>query len=101
MLHDLEASRVATADVVSLLEDALSERQWWVEQWPEGKPYVAGLVAQDVQDALLERVGRWPLCPGCSDDDTHALYIQPELGGPDPAWVCERSGTTVAPLGKL
>lgn len=101
VLHDLQASRVATADVVSLLEDALSERQWWIQQWPEGRPYVAGLVAQDVQDALLERVGRWPLCTGCPDDDSHALYIQPELGGPDPAWVCERSGATVAPLGKL
>jgi hypothetical protein len=33
--------------------------------------------------------------------DPHALYIHPELGGPDPRWVCENSGITVAPLGSL
>ncbi len=29
------------------------------------------------------------------------LYIHPELGGPDPMWVCENSAIAVAPLGKL
>lgn len=101
VMRDLEATGVATAEVVSLLEDAVSERRWWAEQWPAGAVYVEGLVAQDVQDALLEKVGRWPLCTGCADDDTHPLYIHPELGGPDPHWVCEHSGSVIAPLGAL
>ena len=53
-----------------------------------------------MQDALLETVGRWPLCLGCPGPE-HALYIQPDLGGPDPVWVCEETGQTVAPLGLL
>ena len=101
VLADLEARRAADADAVSALEDALEQRRWWAEQWPEGSVYVAGLVAQDVQDALLEKVGRWPLCLACGDAPEHPLYIQPDLGGPDPVWVCEESGTEVAPLGRL
>lgn len=100
VLHDLEATGVASADVVSLLEDALIERRWWAEQWPQGRVYVDGLVAQDIQDALLDRAGRWPLCPRC-EDATHALHIHPELGGPEPSWVCEQSGTVIAALGEL
>lgn len=100
VLHDLQATRVAGAEVVNLLEDAVSTRRWWLDHWPEGTAYVAGLIAQDVQDALLETTGRWPLCPEC-DGQTHAVYIHPELGGPDPVWVCEESGATVAPLGRL
>ena len=87
--------------MVDLLEDAVTTRSWWVQQWPDGALYVAGLVAQDVQDALLERVGRWPLCSVCDGPLPHAVYIHPELGGPDPVWVCEQSGATVAPLGEL
>lgn len=102
VLADLGARRQATAAAVSALEDACSSRQWWAEQWPQGEVYVAGLVAQDVQDALLETVGRWPLCLGCAEDaPEHALYIQPDLGGPDPVWVCEETGEAVAPLGSL
>ena len=67
VLADLVAGEVAEAEVVSLVEDAVAHRRWWVEQWPEGVAFVAGLVAQDVQDALLERYGRWPLCPVCTD----------------------------------
>ncbi len=100
VLADLEASGHATAEAVSALEDAVSQRTWWAEQWPQGAPYVAGLVAQDVQDALLETTGRWPLCILC-DGAEHALYIQPDLGGPDPVWFCEETGTAVAPLGQL
>lgn len=100
VLHDLQSTRVADPGVVDLLEDAVTTRSWWVEQWPDGVQYVAGLVAQDVQDALLERLGRWPLCQAC-DGAAHAVYIHPELGGPDPVWVCEVSGTTIAPLGRL
>jgi hypothetical protein len=101
VLHDLEATRAVDAETVSALEEAVSTRRWWVSQWEEGRQYVAGLVAQDVQDALLERLGRWPLCRACDQLDGHALYIHPELGGPDPTWVCETSGIHVAPLGGL
>lgn len=101
VLADLEASGLASASSVSALEDAVEERRWWAAQWPEGHVYVAGLVAQDVQDALYDRVGRWPLCPQCPDLPEHSLYICPELGGPDPRWVCEESGTEIAELGRL
>ncbi|WP_344007972.1 hypothetical protein [Nocardioides lentus] len=101
VLADLEARRMADPFAVSALEDAVASRRWWVEQWPEGAAYVAGLVAQDVQDALLDDVGRWPVCEGCDDAPTHPLHISPELGGPDPVWVCEETGSVVAALGGL
>ncbi|HYH34076.1 MAG TPA: hypothetical protein VD814_02875 [Nocardioides sp.] len=101
VLADLEARRQATAPLVSVLEDAVAARRWWAEQWPEGEMYVAGLVAQDVQDAVLDAGDRWPLCLACEDAPAHALHIQPDLGGPDPVWVCEESGTPVAELGRL
>jgi hypothetical protein len=100
VLADLEARHRATPEAVSALEDAMSQRTWWAEQWPEGEQYVAGLVAQDVQDALFETMGRWPVCVTC-DGPEHSLYIQPDLGGPDPMLVCEESGQAVAPLGHL
>jgi hypothetical protein len=101
VLADLEARHQANAVAVSALEDACASRQWWAEQWPEGAAYVAGLVAQDVQDALFEKVGRWPMCLECDDGPAHSLYIQPDLGGPDPVWVCEETGEIAAPLGFL
>jgi hypothetical protein len=101
VLHDLEATSAADATSVSALEASVTTRRWWASQWEEGKQYVAGLIAQDVQDAMLEQVGRWPLCRSCDGADPHALYIHPELGGPDPVWVCEHSGAPVAPLGGL
>lgn len=101
VLADLAAGDVSRADIVSIVEDAVAHRRWWVEQWPEGAPYVAGLVAQDVQDELLERYGRWPLCPVCVDGgDPHALEVAPELGA-DPHWVCGEVAVTVAPVGSL
>ena len=102
VLADLQARHHADAAAVSALEDAVAQRKWWAEQWPEGEVYIAGLVAQDVQDALFETVGRWPLCQDCGDHvPVHTLYIQPDLGGPDPVWVCEESGDVIAPLGGL
>ncbi|WP_372729628.1 hypothetical protein [Nocardioides sp.] len=101
VLADLEARQHATPAAVSALETAVSDRQWWAEQWPDGVIYVAGLVAQDVQDALLSTAGRWPLCLDCQEGPAHALYIQPDLGGPDPVWVCEETGQAVAELGRL
>jgi hypothetical protein len=100
VLADLTAADVAQADVVSLVEDAVAHRRWWVEQWPEGVGYVAGLIAQDVQDALLDRYGRWPVCPVCTEADPHALEIEPELGR-DPHWVCSEAGVVVAAVGGL
>ncbi|MFI5978015.1 hypothetical protein [Streptomyces sp. NPDC051452] len=100
VLADLVAGEVAEADVVSLVEASVTRRRWWVQQWPDGAAYVAGLVAQDVQDALLERYGRWPLCPVCRTGDPHALDVEPELG-PDPHWVCHKAGVKVAAVGSL
>jgi hypothetical protein len=100
VLADLAAGDIARPDVVSLVEQSVSHRRWWVEQWPEGVAYVAGLVAQDVQDALLERYGRWPLCPVCAAAEPHALEVEPELGA-DPHWVCGQAGIAVAPVGGL
>ncbi|MFJ4756067.1 MULTISPECIES: hypothetical protein [unclassified Streptomyces] len=100
VLADLAADEVAESDVVSLVEQSVAERRWWVEQWPEGAAYVAGLVAQDVQDALLDRHGRWPLCRVCGTGEPHALDVEPELG-PDPHWVCHKAGVKVAQVGSL
>ncbi|WP_256961059.1 hypothetical protein, partial [Streptomyces scabiei] len=87
VLADLVAGKVAEADVVSMVEDSVVQRRWWVEQWPDGVAYVGGLVAQDVQDALLERYGRWPVRraqrPHRGDPHprlvAHPLRIGPEL----------------------
>ncbi|WNI16035.1 hypothetical protein [Actinacidiphila sp. ITFR-21] len=98
VLADLDARGVAGAEVVSALEEALSRRRWWVGQWPEGAAYVAGLLAQDVQEALMETHGRWPLCAAC--EEPHALSVEPELGA-DPHWVCEARGEAVAAVGEL
>jgi hypothetical protein len=100
VLHDMEKTGVADAEAVSLLEEAVAQRAWWLEQWPDGRAFVVGLIAQDVQDALLEAAGRWPLCTTC-EQSTHALYVDPDLGGPDPTWVCEQAGVVVAPVGSL
>jgi hypothetical protein len=99
VLHDLETTGVADAATVSALESALADRGWWLEQWAEGRDFVVGLVAQDVQDALLETNGRWPLCRACDELEPHALYVHPDLGGPEPTWVCEAAGIEVAPVG--
>ncbi len=101
VLHDLAARGLDTADAVDVLEDAVTERRWWVEQWPDGESFVAGQVAQDVQDRLLDGgVGRWPRCTACDETEPHALRIEPDLG-PDPRWMCAESGIVVAPLGGL
>ena len=101
VLADLEARRQATAPAVSLLEDAVESRRWWAQQWAESEIYVAGLVAHDVQDQLFDQGSRWPVCRECGRAEEHSLHIQPDLGGPDPVWVCEESGREVAELGRL
>ena len=100
VLHDLAARGFDDAVMVSLLEDAVAGRQWWLDQWPDGAEHIAGLVAQDVQDRLADSGVRWPRCTACDDLHDHELRIEPELG-PDPQWVCERAGISVAPLGRL
>ena len=105
VLHDLAAYGMDTAAAVSVVDEVLTSRRWWVEQWPQGAAYVACLVAQDVQEGLLDGVGRWPLC--CRDHDDprvaatpHELRVTPDLGE-DPHWMCEEDGTVVASVGSL
>jgi hypothetical protein len=101
VLHDLQACGAADATVVSMVEDIVAHRRWWVEQWPEGAAYVAGQIAQDVQDRLADGLGRWPACPLHDwESESHELRISPDLG-PEPHWVCETEGIVVAPLGNL
>ncbi len=102
VLSDLRARGMEDVAAVSALEEAMAQRRWWAEQWPEGQPYVAGLVAQDVQDALLDGGRRWPECRRCpAEAPLHTLSIEPDLGGPDPVWVCDEAGAEVAALGGL
>jgi hypothetical protein len=80
-----------------LVEAAVDSRRWWVEQWPEGAEHVLCLLAQDVQEAVHATDPLWPLCPEHLD---HPLFVEPELG-PDPFWVCHRTGLPVAAVGSL
>lgn len=101
VLEDLSATDVAGPAVVSLVEQAVTHRRWWVEQWPDGAVFLPGLVAQDVQDALLEEYGRWPLCPLHADEgDPHPLSVQPEVGE-DPHWVCGQQDQVISAVGQL
>ena len=104
VLHDLAARGLDNAATVSVVDEVLTARRWWVDQWPDGAPFVACLVAQDVQEALLEQVGRWPLCTTTHDPDDepaeHELRVSPDLGEV-PHWVCEEVGVVVAPVGAL
>jgi hypothetical protein len=101
VLHDLTARSLDSADVVDVLEDVVTERRWWVGEWPDGGSFVAGQVAQDVQDRLLDAgFGHWRRCVACDETDIHELHIEPELG-PEPRWRCNKSGIVVAALGEL
>lgn len=104
VLRDLGADGWHDAAVVDMVEDAVAARRWWVQQWPAGAAYVGGLVAQDVQEAMLAGLGRWPSGPlhngEFAEPPPHQLHVQPELG-PDPRWVCEQQRAVVAPLGRL
>jgi hypothetical protein len=102
VVHDLAARAMDNAETVSIVDEVLAARRWWVEQWPEGSAYVACLVAQDVQEALEEHVGRWPLCglDHGPDESPHELRVTPDLGD-DPHWMCEEDGCVVAPVGRL
>ena len=102
VLADLQARQHATATASVRARGRRRPAQVVGGAVAGGREYIAGLVAQDVQDALFESVGRWPLCLDCGERaPQHMLHIQPDLGGPDPVWVCEESGDVVAPLGSL
>jgi len=101
VVHDLAVRGADTAPHVDAVDTAVRERRWWLEAWPAGAEHVAGQVAQDVQEALLEGHGvRWPRCTVCDDTEPHELHVLPDLG-PDPHWVCEASGLDGGPLGRL
>ena len=96
--HDLERTGRCRGRALRALAGALEQRSWWVAQWPEGAEHVLGLVAQDVQEALHESLDpQWPRCPEHRD---HPLFVEPDLG-PDPFWVCHRTGLPVAQVGCL
>jgi hypothetical protein len=82
----------------ALVDAAVDARRWWLEQWPDGGEYVLCLLAQDVQEAVHAGPDpEWPLCP---EHRNHALFVEPDLG-PDPFWVCHRTGLPVAAVGSL
>ena len=81
-----------------LVAEAAEARQWWLQEWPDGAAYILCLLAQDVQEAVQAAADPdWPLCPEHGD---HMLLVEPDLG-PDPFWVCHRTGLPVAPVGSL
>ncbi len=101
VLHDLTSRGLAEAAYVDVLDQVISQRTWWLHEWPDGAAYVTGQVAQDLQERLHDEVGvRWPRCAACDDLDEHELRIAPELGE-DPQWTCERGGFKVAAVGAL
>jgi hypothetical protein len=99
VLHDLSVCAAATNEAVALVEDILEQRRWWLDRWPAGSAYVAGLVAQDLQEALVDILGRWPSCPR-HHQVPHVLRLRPDLGI-EPQWICEQDAVVIAPLGEL
>jgi hypothetical protein len=96
--RDLVATSTWSAVAERALADAVAHRRWWLAQWPAGAPLVRCLLAQDVQEALHEAVdARWPCCV---EHEDHPLLVEPDLG-PDPFWVCHRTGLPVAQVGGL
>jgi len=103
VLHDLAARGYGGPLEVDVVEDALVARRWWVASWPAGAAFLAGQVAQDVQERLRDdHEQSWPVCAAqeCPAPEVHELHIDPDLG-PDPHWVCQTSGIRVARLGTL
>jgi hypothetical protein len=81
-----------------LVARAVEERRWWLVEWPDGAPHVLCLLAQDVQELVQETSD--PLWPACPEHPDHPLLVEPDLG-PDPFWVCHRTGLPVAAVGSL
>lgn len=96
--HDLAVTGQWTDGSQAALAASIEARRWWLEQWPEGGEHLLGLVAQDVQEWVHDNVDSdWPRCPEHLD---HALFVEPDLG-PDPFWVCHKSGLPLASVGEL
>jgi len=100
VLRDLCARGYDDAPTVSLLDQTVSDRRWWVEEWPDGAGFLPGLVAQDLQDALHDRGVRWPQCRSCETDAVHCLHVDPPLDT-EPSWVCDEGAIVVARVGSL
>ena len=101
VLHDLESTGVADPASVSTLEAALAAGSGGCG---------SGSRAATTSWAWSPRTSRTPCwrataagpCAGPATSlEPHALYIHPDLGGPDPTWVCEHAGIEVAPVGGL
>jgi len=97
VLHDIVACRADVPGIVDVLDAAVHEREWWVRKWPEGAQYLAGQVAQDVQDHLVDTEGRWPPCPLHAEE---ALQLEPPMDA-DPRWICGLGCGEIAALGTL
>lgn len=84
------------------LDLAVAERGWWLSEWAASAPYVLGLLAQDVQEAVHATDPLWPPCieTSCPERLLHPMFVEPDLG-PDPFWTCHRTGLPVAPVGRL
>jgi hypothetical protein len=71
VLRDLEATGVANPETVSLLEDAVSQRGWWLEQWPGGHSFVTGLCVLSARTAPTRctstPTSAAPTRPGCAN----------------------------------
>ena len=101
------ARRAVAADLAgarwsAALDAAVEHRRWWLAQWPQGAEHVLGLLAQDAQEAVHATDPDWPRCTesSCPERGKHALFVEPDLG-PDPFWVCHKTGLPVAPVGSL
>ena len=108
MSGPLEQARAAVAADLAdprwqqALDAAVEHRRWWLSQWPQGAEHVLGLLAQDAQEVVHAVDPDWPRCTeaSCPERGRHALFVEPDLG-PDPFWVCHRTGLPVAPVGSL
>ena len=79
VLRDLASQGLLNAHTVSVVEDCVARRGWWLSQWSAGADFIGGLVAQDVQDMLFDETQRWPRCETCAEPIEHSLAIEPEL----------------------
>jgi hypothetical protein len=96
--HDLAATGRLDDASEAAIGQSVETRGWWLSHWPEGAEHVLGLVAQDLQEWVHDNVDSdWPLCAEHRD---HALFVEPDLG-PDPFWVCHKSGLPLCRIGEL
>lgn len=103
----LQARAAVAADLADprwddALDAAVEHRRWWLSQWPDGAEHVLGLLTQDAQEAVHAVDPDWPRCTegSCPERGRHALFVEPDLG-PDPFWVCHKTGLPVAAVGSL